>query len=125
FTGGLDALRLVRRDHVVERARAVRRELVVGIPRVVDHLVLPALRRVRRRERRRELFGDVVLHTAVSRGRDLPFPGELEVPIRAVGDEVKAEERLAVGLDRALVLLEMLDRAVLNGPEPRRNAWIA
>src|SRR3954451_8100582 len=109
----------VRREHVVERTGAVRRQLVVLVRGVVDHLVLPPLRRVRRRKRGRELFRDVVLQPAVPGARDLPLPLALEVLIRTVRDEIEADERLPVRLHGAFALWQMLDCAVADGPESR------
>ena len=46
---GFNALPVVRREQVVERAGAMRRELVVLIQRIVEHLVLEAERCMIRR----------------------------------------------------------------------------
>src|SRR5205814_1862151 len=63
---GLERLVRRRRDGVVERrGGAVGPDLRVGMPLVVDHLVLV-------RTRPAPILGDEILHAAVAAGRDLP-----------------------------------------------------
>src|SRR5687768_6987551 len=116
LAGRFDTHPVAWSKHVVQRTGKVRRDLVVLVLHVVDHLVLPPLGGMRRRHRSGELLRDVVFQPAVPCFRDLPLPRQLEVVERAVRDQVPPRERLAVGLFGTGALLHVPDRAILNDP---------
>src|SRR5439155_17053263 len=65
--------------------RAVRTDLRVGMPLVVDHLVL-----VRDRAVAFAILAHQILHAAVGAGRDLPLELQIEVVERVDRDDVAA-----------------------------------
>src|SRR5439155_15222064 len=72
------------RQNVVKRSRgAVRADFGVGMPRVVDHLILVA-------GRGRAVFRDEVFDSVVAAETDAPFPAQFEVAERLLGDDVAA-----------------------------------
>ena len=119
------ALGAVRRDQIVQRARAMRRNLVVVVERVVDELILEAERGVVRRVLERELLGDVVLHAAVHRRRRLPIERELEIAERVDGHEVAAVRGLPVGHLRHVAARDLHDRAVDDLPVRGRHTVVS
>src|SRR5262249_35769689 len=119
LAGWIDALSIVRHEHVVEGAGAMARDLRVLGLFVVGELILPPFSRMRRLHGSGERLGHVVFDAAVPCLGDLPFPRELEVLEAAIGDQVHSGERLSVGLHRSLAVLDVLDGAILDSPE----AW--
>ena len=111
-----------RRDEIVQRAGAVDAQLAVGMTVVIEHLVFEAFGGMSRRQLRGELFRHVVLHAAVARGADLPVPRQLEVAIRADGEEIAPLGGLAVCLHRHASARDLANRAIFNGPVPRGYA---
>src|SRR6266487_5166384 len=91
-------------DQIVQRGRAVARQLAVLMPHVVENLVLEAEGGVRWPSLRaratladRHCFGDVVFDAAVRARRNFPLKGQLEIGERVSGHEVAADEGPAVG----------------------------
>src|SRR5205814_4892520 len=106
---GLERLVRRRRDGVVERrGGAVGPDLRVGMPLVVDHLVLV-------RDRPAAILGDEILDAAVAAGRDLPLEAEIEVVEGVDGDDVAAALRV-------LTAAGLVDQpAILHDPAGRRK----
>src|SRR5689334_6025580 len=89
---------------VVERRRLpVRPDLGVGVPLVVDQLVLVADRAV-------AVLEHEVLQAAVAALRDAPVPRQLELPVRLGGDDVTRTARVG------LVARGEAEEAVLRDP---------
>src|SRR5450759_4521062 len=116
FTYRCEDLACVRRDEIVQSAGAVGGSLVVLVKTIVEHLILETQCRVVGSVGHRDLFRHVVLHTAVSRSTDLPFPCELEIAKGVAGHEIAAGRRLAVWHSGNLTVREFTDRAVLDLP---------
>ena len=94
-------------EHVVERRRLpLRSDLRVGVPLVVDHLVLVADGRV-------HVLEDEVLHAAVAAQRDLPVPGQLEVIVGLRRDQIARAARVLA------VVLGEREHAVLDAQRVR------
>src|SRR6185295_6570087 len=84
LAGGLDRFVGGSGNRVVKRCGlAVRPDLRVRVPHVVDDLILV-------RDRSAPILGDEILHTAVRAGRDLPFELEIEIIERLDRDDVAA-----------------------------------
>jgi hypothetical protein len=102
FAGRLDRT-LVRLQHVVERGGlAVRANLGVGVPLVVDDLILVA-------DCRALILEDEVLHAAVGARRRLPFPAQVEVVVHLRADDVARAARVlaVVGRQRQRAVLDL------------------
>ena len=125
FTYGCQLFVRARRDKIVKRAGAVRWDLVVLVQTVVEHLILEPERSVIGSIGHRDLFRNVVLHAAVPRSTDLPFPGELEIAKRLAGHEIATGRGLSVRQPRNLTVREFPDRAVLDLPVRGGDAVVA
>ena len=122
---GLEGLARVRRYQIVQRARAVRRHLVVFVETVVEHLVLEAERRVVRGASHGDFLGHVVFHAAVAGATDLPLPGQLEVTKGVAGHQIATRGGLSVRESRHLAVGDFPDRAVFDLPVRGGHAVVA
>src|ERR1700694_4566807 len=103
----------------------MRRDLVVFMETVVEHLILEPERGVVWRRGHRKLFRDVVFDAAVPRPTDLPIPGQLEVAESLAGHEIATGRRLSVRQSRNLTIRNFSDCAVLDLPVCARHAIVA
>src|SRR6267154_4539724 len=123
---------LVGRDEIVQRSRAMARQLAVLMPHVVENLVLEAERGVRWTSLRaraalgdRHCLGHVVFDAAVRARRNFPLKGQLEIGERISRHEVAADEGPAVGHARYVPRRDLFDGAVHYDPVGGGNGVVA
>src|SRR5512137_525399 len=85
-----------RRDQIVEAPRSLLRRQGLGEAAIVDQLVLETERAAGGAAVARKVLVDVVLDPAVGAYAHPPLESELEIDEGLAGDEIAAEDRLAV-----------------------------